>query len=75
MHLSHNIHFNPKESFAGLDFYGNNHVSLPNLLNFFKSQGLLYNTTDLKYLFDKVDKDRDGLISYMEFLDEISPSI
>ena len=65
--------FSVYESFKTCDINQDGIVTKSELRRLFDQRGLYVSDRDADILMEKFDKDRDGRISYSEFMDEILP--
>jgi len=56
-----------------IDVLGKNYITSDDFTRNFKINSVFYSSKDLDLLMFKFDKNRDGRISYSEFIDELSP--
>ena len=70
---------NSIRGFSPFDLFNNikkrfcNVIYKDDLINFLEINNKKFKTFEIKMLIDKLDKDQDGIISYEEFLNEITP--
>jgi len=71
--LSKRPGFNVYEAFASCDLYGDGVVSKDELRRLIESRGFYVSEKEVNHLVEKIDKDKDGRISYSEFREEFIP--
>lgn len=67
--------FNVFEAFKLCDVNHDGIITEIELATFLESRGIECDNHDIHLLMDKFDKDRDGKISYHEFMEEMMPKI
>ena len=72
--ISSDSAFNLKEAFRRIDTLGTEYISKDSLYLYLSRCGWTLKPHRLEGAFRRVDKDKDGLISYAEFVDFILPS-
>jgi hypothetical protein len=65
--------FDLYSAFLTCDLYHDGVISKDELRRLIDSRGFYVTETDAKHLVDKMDRDRDGVVSYSEFREELEP--
>ncbi len=65
--------FNIVDAFNSVDFNENGAISKDELKRILQSRGFFASEKELSQLVDKLDKNKDGKISYQEFREEFIP--
>lgn len=65
--------FDLYSAFLTCDLYNDGVISKDELKRLIDCRGFYVNDTDAKHLIDKMDRDRDGVVSYQEFREELEP--
>jgi Ca2+-binding EF-hand superfamily protein len=65
--------FDLYSAFLTCDLYHDGVISRDELRRLIDCRGFYVTETDAKQLVDKMDKDRDGVVSYCEFREELEP--
>ena len=66
--------FNLMEGFRCLDKRNNAHIDEEALYIFLRRSGFSVCEMDMQHILNRIDRDRDGIISYLEFVDSVLPS-
>ncbi len=67
------LSFNPKKVFELIGGYASNYFSERDFMLYLDRNGVSYNPRDIELLFIRFSRNKKGLISFSNFLDEISP--
>lgn len=65
--------FNLADAFRTCNFDNSGVISPHELRTLFENHGLFASQAEVSVLIDRFDRDRDGRISYNEFVDEVRP--
>jgi Ca2+-binding EF-hand superfamily protein len=65
--------FNLYDAFKAVDKSNDGVITLDEFRSILQDHGLYATTKDLESLMDRYDKDRDGRVSYSEFVQEVRP--
>jgi Ca2+-binding EF-hand superfamily protein len=65
--------FNLNDAFKAVDRSDDGVITLDEFRSLLQDHGLYATTKDLESLMDRYDKDRDGRVSYSEFVEEVRP--
>lgn len=65
--------FNLYEAFQAVDSGKDGYITLNEFRDILENHGVYATTKDLESLMDRYDKDRDGRVSYSEFVQEVTP--
>lgn len=65
--------FSLYQAFIALDKDKNGFITMNEFQSVLQSQGIIVNGKDLQGLMEKYDKNKDGRVSYSEFVDEVTP--
>lgn len=65
--------FDLYSAFLTCDLYHDGVISKEELRRLIDCRGFFITETDAKHLVDKMDRDRDGVVSYSEFREELEP--
>jgi len=65
--------FNVHEAFGAVDIDKNGYITRDEFREILKEYGFYATTEEIAWLLDRYDRNRDGRISYGEFIDEIMP--
>lgn len=65
--------FDLYSAFLTCDLYHDGVISKEELRKLIDCRGFYVTETDAKHLVDKMDRDRDGVVSYSEFREELEP--
>ena len=71
--LSKMPEFSLHSAFVAVDKDRNGFITLDEFQNVLQSHGVFATSKDLQGLLDKYDKNRDGRVTYSEFVDEVTP--
>lgn len=71
--LNRNPSFNLYDAFKAVDKSNDGVITLDEFRSMLQDHGLYATTKDLESLMDRYDKDRDGRVSYSEFVQEVRP--
>jgi Ca2+-binding EF-hand superfamily protein len=66
-------HIDLYSAFLTCDLYNDGVISKDELRRLVDSRGFYVSDSDAKLVVDKMDKDRDGVVSYSEFREELEP--
>lgn len=67
------LSFNSKAMFEKIGGYASNYFSEKDFILYLEKNGIIYLQKDIELLFIRFSKNKKGLISFTQFLDEISP--
>lgn len=65
--------FNPSDAFTAVDSDRNGFITRDEFKGILREYGFFPTETELQWLVDRYDRDRDGRITYSEFAEEIYP--
>lgn len=65
--------FSLHQAFTAIDKDRNGFITIDEFQNILHNHGIFASSKDLQNLLSKYDKNRDGRVSYSEFVDEITP--
>ena len=65
--------FNILEAFNSLDLNEDGRVTIDEVKRLIESRGYFINDKDIAQVVDRMDKNRDGTVSYHEFKEEMMP--
>jgi len=65
--------FNVFEAFNSLDINDDGRVTVEEMKRMLESRGYYVNEKDVAQVVDKMDKNRNGTVSYHEFKEEMMP--
>lgn len=71
--LSGRPFFNLHDAFKSLDFDENGFITKEEMRTLLRNHGFFATETELTSLVDRFDKNKDGRISYSEFIQEVTP--
>jgi Ca2+-binding EF-hand superfamily protein len=71
--LQRRPNFNIHDAFTAIDTDKNGYLTRDEFKGLLKDYGFFATETEITCLMDRYDKNRDGRISYSEFIDEIMP--
>ena len=61
------------EAFQAVDKDRNGYITFGEFQSLLEQNGIFATAKDVESLMDRYDKDKDGRVSYSEFLDEVTP--
>ena len=61
------------EAFQAVDKDRNGYITFGEFQSLLELHGIFATIKDVESLMDRYDKDKDGRVSYSEFLDEVTP--
>ena len=65
--------FSMHEAFQAVDKDRNGYITFGEFQSLLEQNGIFATAKDVESLMDRYDKDKDGRVSYSEFLDEVTP--
>ena len=65
--------FSMREAFQAVDRDRNGYITYNEFQALLEQHGIFASVKDVESLLDRYDKDKDGRVSYSEFLDEVTP--
>ncbi len=65
--------FNTYDSYKAVDLNGDSIVTINEIMTFLEENGQYVSPQDVTLLMERLDKDKDGRISYIEYTDELRP--
>jgi Ca2+-binding EF-hand superfamily protein len=71
--LARRPYFNAHDAFTACDNDRNGYITRDEFKNILKENGFYATDTEVSWLIDRYDRNRDGRISYSEFIEEILP--
>ncbi|OMJ77591.1 hypothetical protein SteCoe_22800 [Stentor coeruleus] len=71
--LSRIPEFNLHQAFVAVDKNRNGFITIDEFQSILQNNGIFATNGDLKNLLQKYDKDKDGRVSYNEFVEEVTP--